>query len=56
MARSDLTGVRESGTESKFYLPGMPSPRAAPSRIERYVRVLLRQRGTYRVRIPHDSR
>lgn len=51
MAPRNRAGDRERTTESKFYLPGVSLPQAGPSRVGQFVRRLLRQRGTYRVRI-----
>jgi len=49
MEEKETTPTEQSGSD--FYLPGMPRPRAAPGRIERLVRRLFRQRGTYQFRI-----
>jgi hypothetical protein len=51
MAQRNHAGDQARDTESKFYLPGASGPQAVPTRVERYVRRLLRQRGTYRIRI-----
>lgn len=55
MRQRTRAGDRERGTDSKFYLPGLPRPKAEPGRVERFVRRLLRQRGTYRFRITRKS-
>jgi hypothetical protein len=55
MPQRNHAGDQARGTESKFYLPSMPRLQAAPGRVERYVRGLLRQRGTYRIRISRKS-
>jgi hypothetical protein len=49
MEKKETTLAEQSGSD--IYLPGMPRPQTAPGRVERFVRRLLRQRGTYRFRI-----
>lgn len=47
---------RPSADEPAFqnYLPGMPRVSSEPGRVERFLKRLFRQRGTYRVRLRRE--
>lgn len=41
--------TNDDAAEFEYYLPGMPSLSAGPSRVEQFLKQLFRQRGEYRL-------